>query len=172
MRKKNLSIFSVLVTFISVAVAGNSFALAAPAERAESRVATVQARLDATQLQICQNRQDRINNAFARIVDRNKKKYEFITTIGTRTEAFYVKSGKTITNYSQLVGDINTVRTAAQTAISAEELLINTFQCTGDNPKGTVQTFQTAHKTTIKALQDYKAAIRTLLVTIKQTAKE
>lgn len=122
-----------------------------------------QAHLAAGQLKACQNRQNAINNIMSRIDTRALNQVNLFSTIASRVEAFYTKQGKTLSNYSQLVAAVNTTEKQAETDFSTLKTN-STFSCSVSNPKGMVTDFQSYLKTEISDLQNFRTAVKNLIV--------
>lgn len=118
-------------------------------------------------LRACQNREAAINNILGRISDRSQKQLDLFTSIATKTETFYTNKGKTLSNYSALVADVNAKKAAAQSAVDAIKSDSVTFKCDGTDPKGAVTSFKDALKTETSALKDYKTSVKNLIVGVK-----
>ena len=120
----------------------------------------------AGKLKACDNRKVAVTNIMNRIDTRTTNQLKLFDTIASRVEAFYTKSGKTVSNYQTLVGDITTAETAAQNDLST--LKDNsTFTCTGD-PHGMVTAFQGYLKTAISDMKNVKTAVKNLIVAVAQ----
>lgn len=126
-----------------------------------------QTRLADAKLKVCQNREKVVTNIMARIADRGQKQLDLFTTIATRTETFYTTKGKTLSNYDALVADVNAQHTSAQTAVDTIKATSVTFKCDGTDPKGMVSSFKDSLKLEISALQDYRTAVKNLIVGVK-----
>ena len=122
-----------------------------------------QAHLVAAQLKACQNRENAVNTIIARINTRTKNQLTLFGTIATRVENFYIQNGNTLSNYSQLVADINSAETVANNDL-ATMTATSSFSCTANNPKGIVTAFQGYLKTEINDLQNYRTAVKNLIV--------
>jgi hypothetical protein len=103
----------------------------------------------------------------SRIADRGQKQLTLFTTIATRVETFYTDKGKTLSNYDALVADVNTKQAAAQTALDAVKSASTGFNCDSDDPQGFVSSFKGSLKSEITALQDYRTAVKNLIVGVK-----
>jgi hypothetical protein len=126
-----------------------------------------QARLSAVKLKVCENRHKSITNIMSRISDRGQKQLNLFSTIATRTEAFYINKGKTLSNYDTLVTAVNDKKAAAQTTVDAIKADSASFSCSSTDPQGSIAGFKTALKTEIQALKDYKTAVKNLIVGVK-----
>ncbi len=122
-----------------------------------------QAHMTAGLLKACQNRQAAITNIMLRIDTRAQNQIALFSTIATRVENFYVSQGKTISNYNQLVAAINQAAIKANTDFATLKTS-SAFSCTATNPKGMVTTFQSYLKLEISDLQNYRSAVKNLIV--------
>ncbi len=170
-----------LVAAILLALVGSSPALALPAQasvhaqvsssqgssHSTAAQANAQTHLAAAQLQACQNRENVIKTIMSRIDTRAQNQIALFGTIATRVEALYVKQGKTFSNYDQLVAAVNAAQ--AQANSDFKSLSTNTsFNCTGNDPKGMVSSFQGYLKLEITDLQSYRTAVKNLIVGVAQ----
>ena len=124
-----------------------------------------QAHMQAGQLKACQNRQAAITNIINRIDTRAQNQLTLFSTIASRVENFYTTKGKTVANYDQLVADITSAETTAQTNLTTMKAN-STFSCSLANPKGMVSAFQSYLKTEISDLRNYRTAVKNLIVAV------
>ena len=122
-----------------------------------------QAHLQAAQLKACQNRQNAINNIMVRIDTRAQNQLNLFASIATRVENFYTKQGKTLSNYNQLLSAVNTAKTQAEADFGTMKTN-SSFSCTSSSPKGMVVLFQGTLKTEITDLQNFRTAVKNLIV--------
>jgi hypothetical protein len=122
-----------------------------------------QAHLQAAQLKACQNRSKAISNIMSRIDTRAQNQITLFSTIATRVENFYTQKGKTLSNYSQLLAAVTAAKTQAETDFGTLKTN-STFSCSASNPKGMVSAFQSYLKTEISDLQNYRTAVKNLIV--------
>ena len=118
-------------------------------------------------LKICQNRETKIDGIMGRIGDRGQKQLDLFTTIATRVETFYTKSGKTLDNYDTLIAAVNTAKDSAQTAVDQVKADKANFKCDGTDPSGAASSFKTDLQTEITALKNYRTTIKNLIVGVK-----
>ncbi|MBC7868640.1 hypothetical protein H7X69_00465 [Candidatus Saccharibacteria bacterium] len=118
-------------------------------------------------LKVCQKREKKIDNIMARMSDRGVKHLAVFTKIAERTEAFYVKSGKVLSNYDVLVAEVAAKKADAQAAIAATQSTTVTFKCDGTDPKGAVGSFKTNLTAQHEALKAYRTAVKNLIVGVK-----
>lgn len=132
---------------------------------AEKKAAAV-ARLDAKKLELCSKKQDKITSSMQRVSAQGLNQIDVFKQIADRTMAFYKSRGRTVTNYDQLVADVNAKYKAAKTAVDSIST-ISTFDCSGDNPKEALSIFRDNHKQKTAALKEYKTSIKNLIVAVK-----
>lgn len=127
----------------------------------------VKTRLADKKLENCKKRETKINNIMSRIADRGQKQLDLFTKISDRTQKFYTEKGKVLSNYDDLVADVNAKKAAAQTAVDTIKSTIVTFKCDGTDPKGAAQSFKAAQRSEIEALKAYKTSVKHLIVGVK-----
>ncbi len=135
--------------------------------KVSARREVVQTRLADAKLKVCQLREKNIDNIMSRMGDRGVKQLDVFTKIADRTEAFYVKSGKVLSNYDALVADVTAKKADAQAAVTAAQSTTVTFKCDGTDPKGAVSSFKTSLEAQNQALKAYKTAVKNLIVGVK-----
>lgn len=85
-------------------------------------------------------------------------------------ENFYttkvVPSGKTVTNYSALVSDIAVKKAAVQTALSKAQTDVASFSCASGTPKSQMTQFRMDMRVVKRALKEYRASIKNLIVAV------
>lgn len=128
--------------------------------------------LDAARLKVCEARQQGITQRMNSMVTTATNHVNVFTDIASRVEAFYTSKGKTVANYDTLVADVNAKKTAAETAIATLKASSTSFSCTDANPSLAGQQFKDAHAAVIKALQDYRTAIKNLIVAVKSVQSD
>ena len=140
-------------------------AMQAKREKAKSQ-------LDAAKLKVCQAREKGITTTMTNLNTRGTEHLAVFTKIADRVEAFYTSKGKTVANYDTLVADVNAKKSAAETAIANAKASGTTFSCTDSNPGMAAQQFKDAHASVVKALQDYRTAIKNLIVAVKSVQSD
>lgn len=128
--------------------------------------------LDAARLKVCQNREKEITSKMTTLTTRGTDHLGVFTKIADRVEAFYTSKGKTVANYDSLVADVNAKKAAAETAIANAKASGTTFSCTDPNPSMAAQQFKDSHAAVVKALQDYRTAIKNLIVAVKSVQSD
>lgn len=133
---------------------------------------TASGRLEDAKLKLCENRQMVMSNIMARVADRGNRQMLVFDKISERVQAFYADKGYSIANYTELVAAVVATRTEAQTALQTMAQNGQTVDCGGDNPKADVDAFKLRAQTMRGALNEYKAAIKNLIVAIKAAAED
>lgn len=126
-----------------------------------------QGRLQDAKLKACQNREKAIKNIMSRIADRGEKQLELFTTIADRTKTFYADKNLTLSNYDALVTEVDTKKSVAQETVRTIKNSSTTFTCNGDSPKGAADSFKESLTAKIKALQEYRTAVKNLIIGVK-----
>lgn len=124
-------------------------------------------RLEGARLRACQARTKTVTNLMSRIASRGQKQLDLFTAIAQRTQNFYEKSGKTLSNYDELVAEVTTKKAAAQEAVTAVKNSTTQFDCDGDDPKGTASHFKEHMQAQNEALKAYKTAVKNLIAGVK-----
>jgi hypothetical protein len=106
-----------------------------------------------------------------RVSKRGQNHVDAIATIADKAEAFYTKSGKSLSNYNALVADVNAKKSAAQAAVNVVKSDQASFKCDGADPKGTANTFKDDVKKMESAIKDYKTSVKSLIAGIKTVTK-
>lgn len=135
--------------------------------KAEAKLSEAKTHLQDAKLRLCKARQTSITNAMKRISDRGQKQIDLFSGIAERTEAFYVKKGKTLASYDALVADVATKKSAAQDAIAMIAAHGTSFDCSSADPKGSAASFREHQKLAIAALKEYKTSVKNLIVGVK-----
>jgi hypothetical protein len=137
------------------------------ANKAKSTAATREAKLAATKLKVCQQRQKVITNIMARTATRGQKQIDLFSGIADKTEAFYANKGKTLSTYNTLVADVTAKKAVAQTTVDDIKNRSVEFACDGTDPKGAASSFKTELKAETTALKDFRTAVKNLIVGVK-----
>ena len=129
-------------------------------------------RLEAGKLRACQNREKAIQNIMSRIADRSTKQLTVFTTIAERTQAFYEQKGNELATYDALVAEVDAKKAGAELAVETIQAAETNFSCDGENPKAVVASFKESLRARNAALNDYKTAIKDLIVGVKSAQGE
>jgi len=136
-------------------------------EAAKNNLEAAKERLEENKLRICQAHEDKINSHMDAIAERGQKKIDLFSTIADRTKTFYLSKGKVLSNYDELVAAVDAKKAAAQAAVDVVISSSVTFDCEGDDPKGTASEFKTKVKAMNDALKEFKTAVKNLIVGVK-----
>lgn len=126
-----------------------------------------QGRLQDAKLKACQNREKVIKKIMSRVADRGEKQLELFSTIADRTKTFYANKNLTIGNYDALVTEVDTKKSVAQETVRTIKSASTTFTCDSNTPKETVGSFKESLAAEIKALREYRTAVKDLIVGVK-----
>jgi len=118
-------------------------------------------------LKSCQNREKTINNIMARVQDRAQKQSTLMARITERVQAFYSEKNMTLSNYDELVANIESKKMVAEQAMNNVRVMNGSFSCGNDDPKSVSTQFKSNAKIQNGALAEYKNAIKDLLVAVK-----
>lgn len=129
-----------------------------------------QTRLTEGKLRACQAKENSIKNKLTHLADLVTNMESKFDSIATRVENYYsskvVPSGKTVPNYDALVSDIQNKKTAVQTALTVAQSNANSFNCTGNDPKGQLAQFRKDMQAVKSALKEYRTSIKNLIVAV------
>lgn len=123
----------------------------------------------------CQNREKAIKQQLDHLVQLATNMQIKFDRISQRTQDYYsskvVPNGKSVPNYNQLVSDIQTKKTAVQTAVNTVKSDVADFNCTS-NPKNLLRKFHTDMQAVKQALKDYRTSIKNLIVAVRSVTGE
>ena len=127
-------------------------------------------KLQEAKLQACQAREEGIKNRSTHLTNLAKNIEDKFDAILTRVQNYYtnkvVPSGKTLSNYDTLVSNIQTKKTAVQTALTKAQNDVATFSCTSGSPKDAMLKFKTDMLAVKQALKEYRTSIKNLIVSV------
>lgn len=139
-----------------------------------TNAAVRQSRLNTARLRVCQARESVIKKRTAQLTKLAVNMEQKFSDITGRVENYYtskaVPAGKTISNYNQLVSDIQTHKTDVKTALTAAQNASAAFSCSGDDPKSQLVIYRENMKLVKKALSDYRTSIKNLIVAVHSAA--
>lgn len=124
----------------------------------------------AGKLASCQAREAAITTRSENLTAFSTRLINTFDKIATRVKNFYTTKGLSVSNYSVLIADIETKKTAAQSALTKAQAVITGFSCDTGNPKNTIKTFNEDMRLVHAALKDYKTSVRNLIVGIHSQA--
>ena len=124
--------------------------------------------LSAVKLKVCQTKVSGITKRVAqlnRFVTNMVGKFD---AIALRVESFYetkvVASGKSLSNYDELVTDIDTQKGLVAKALAKAQTDSEGFVCEEGDPKGLLNQYRLNMQAVKQALGDYRKSIRNLIV--------
>lgn len=124
-------------------------------------------KLQGRSLEKCQKRENAINNVMARIVDRAQKQNTVIESIRQKVQTFYTEKNITISNYDDLIANIEAKKAVATTVMNTVRNMNGTFGCINEDPKGIATQFKSQISVQVAAIKEYKDAVHELVVAIK-----
>lgn len=136
------------------------------ATKREDRKEVAREKLDDAKKKTCAEREANINAAMDRIVERSQKHIDRITAVSDKAKAFYIEKRNVLSNYDQLVANVEQKRAAAQAAVDALSTTA-TFSCDSDGPKSDIQNFHNDRAGKIEAVGAYRTAVKELIAGIK-----
>jgi len=94
------------------------------------------------------------------------------TSIADRVEAYYARSGMALTNYDTLTAAAADAQHAAQTQLASLTAdSAKGLDCSQNDPRAAAASMVTDAKAEITALQNYRAAVKSLISNIQSVAK-
>lgn len=166
--------FSLSILILFFVLTSSVLAVGKPSDvgaQSATRQAQAQTRLTEVKLRACQVREYAIKKRATRLTQLATNMENNFDKHAQRVEEYYtskvVPSGKTVANYDSLVADIQAKKTAVATALSTAQTDANNFSCTGDDPKGQLTQFRKDMQAVKKALKDYRASIKNLIVAVR-----
>ena len=122
-------------------------------------------------LRACQAKQQGIIKRMDQLEKMAENMLEKFSAIQDRVVQYYnekvVPSGKTVANYDTLIAEIQTKKTAVQTAIDQARANSALFSCDEDDPKGQLKKFGDDMRAVKSALKEYRTSIRNLIVAVR-----
>ncbi len=123
-------------------------------------------RLDDSHRHFCQMHHDEALGIMGRLNNRGAGFLTLFNNIATRTEAFYVAKGNTLTGYADLVAAVDAAKAKA-TADLATLKAHATLDCSSSDPKGSVSTFKTDAQQFIADIKAYRTALKALIAGVR-----
>lgn len=163
-----------LATVTSLVIATTAFAVNLPPQVANRP--DVQTRLQDAKLKACQARENAIkqrSSSLTKLVTTMEEKFD---RIEKRVEDYYnskvAPSGKTVSNYANLISDIQTKKAAVPAALTKAQNDATDFSCISDNPKAQMTQFRVDMQSAKAALKDYRTSIKNLIVAVHSVTGE
>lgn len=137
---------------------------------AESVKERAKVKLESKKLEVCKKKQDVMKNTMIRMGDRASKHIAWLDSVFTKVKTFYSEKGLVVSNYDELVSNVETARTAAVSSQTQLSQYQTEFNCEGDDPKAVIEDFKTQHQSQVDAIKAYKESLKTLVTAIKAVA--
>jgi TolA-binding protein len=134
-------------------------------EAQKQRQETRQAKLSDAKLRLCEAREKNITTIMNRAITRAQNQVKLFDTIAERVKAFYADKGIVLTNYDELVAAIDQAKAHVESDIEVLKTL--SFSCDSEDPKAEVEAFKEGLKNIRQSLQDYRTAVKDLIVGVK-----
>ncbi len=129
--------------------------------------ADVKNRLQANQLQFCEQQSSTISDIMDRSSTRAKNQVTLFSGVATKVENFYTSKGKTIATYDTLVAAVNSAEVQANTGLATLQSS-GGFSCGGNNPGGIVSTYRANLNTIQTDIKNLRTASRNLIIAVAQ----
>jgi len=130
-----------------------------------------QVHLQDAKLRACQAISASLVTRSTHLVDLVNQMEKTFTSIAQGVEQYYLTSvlptGTTLSNYNTMVADIATEQNALTSLIQAALTDVSSFSCTGNNPAAQLTQYRTDMQAVLKGLQDYRTAIKNLIVAVR-----
>lgn len=141
-----------------------------PAEGAMKKVKLSQARLN-----ICRNRSEKIGMRYKNMLGLGMKIDSDRQSIVTRVDTYYnsklVSAGHTLSNYATLKADIATKQANVKIALDKAKASGVSFSCDSEDPRADADAFRANMQALIAANKEYKLAVRSFVVSVRDLSK-
>lgn len=131
----------------------------------------VQNRLTEVKLKVCQVKEKAITARVNRLFNLAANMEEIFASHSARVQDYYtakvIPSGKSVSNYNNLVTDISAKKSAVDSAVSVARTAVANFACGGSDPKGQLTEFRLDMQKVKQALQNYRVAVKNLIVAVR-----
>lgn len=139
-----------------------------------SKAALRKEKLEETKLRVCERKQDSIIRRSTRLSERAQRQLVNFEQKANRVEDFYnnrlVPRGITLTNYEDLLADIEAKKQAVNEATTSAKMAAEDFDCSADDPKGQLTNFRIDMQNAVAALKEYRTSIKNLIVAVRTAA--
>lgn len=130
--------------------------------------------LEDRKIQACKAREEAIKNrkgSLLRLATESLKRMDvFVEKIKNFYQEKLVANGKSVSNYNDLLAEVERTRLEAVNSLDKASKLADEFRCDGDNPKEVYKEFRLAMQQTKEKLYEYRKAIKNLLVAVRKAA--
>ncbi len=137
-------------------------------QRLDSIKQNVQEKLQGQRLQVCQQRQAKVNQTLDKITANARRQLLVVSTVQLRVENFYKDKKMSVANYDQLAQTANAKRQAAEGVFDAVNGV--NFDCQAQDGRNVGQNVKEVVSGERQALKEYRQAVKDLLLAVKQAA--
>lgn len=124
--------------------------------------------LTTQQLNACQQAAPKLTAALNRMVSRRQSQLTLYTTIMNRVESYYTQNGKPYASHATLAANAAAAQQNAQDQLqSLRTTAAAGFDCTANDPHSAAQALVLQARAQLAALQDYRSAVRNLIIGIQ-----
>lgn len=123
-------------------------------------------------LRSCQAREASIKKRMAQLTRLATNMETKFSSISVRVQDYYTSSGKTLSNYDDLVADIQAKKDAVDSAIGTAKTNSDAFSCVSLDPKSQVNQFRLDMQAVKDALKEYRTSIKNLIVAVRSLHEE
>lgn len=173
MFKKAISVLLLFVSFVFVSSAVAVYA--APSENASAQAQAIKTNKSTPsgQNQACEARMANVQTRSQNMVHTATTLMSRIGAIETKVEEFYqnrlVNAGLELENFDDLQAQIQAKQRVVEMNMEDATKTAANFNCNND-PRGQVNQFGTQMRTVTRAMNDYKTAVRNMLVAIHRVS--
>lgn len=131
---------------------------------------TIQAKRDEQRLKRCEVKEKVLTTRTESLTRMTTNMKEKFTAIVERVKAFATDKNLTVENYDTLLADIETNKTAVDTALASASASAASFSCDSDDPKSALTSFRENMQAVKQALKDYRTSIKNFIMAVKLAA--
>ncbi len=136
----------------------------------EDKKTDLKERLDADKKKICDNHQAQINQTMKLMGERRQNAFTRITQVVEAAKKFYTDKQLSISNYDDLVANVDAAKVAAEAAMSSQQSVPN-LDCSGDHPRADIADFKSKRTDSIDAMRLYRDAAKELVKSVRSAFK-
>jgi peptidoglycan hydrolase CwlO-like protein len=127
-------------------------------------------------LRSCEARQEGLKTrmmSLVRLSSNIKLKFD---SISLRVQNYYtdtvVPGGNAISNYDELISEIESKKEDVQTELDAVQDQVDAFECSGDDPKGALNQYRLGMQKVKTGLHAYRLSIKNLIVAVRSQVSD
>ncbi|HJY98482.1 MAG TPA: hypothetical protein VJ227_02085 [Patescibacteria group bacterium] len=132
--------------------------------------------LNQNAVRACEARESAIQNRMGSLTSLADNILDVFDSISGRVQDFYedkvLTSGESLSNYDELLAEINEKKADAEGSLDSAEANAEEFDCSADDPKGLLAQFRLNMQQVKTDLAAYRTSIRNLLVAVRTFAPE